>query len=129
MRQRIRLSESQLRNVIAESVKSILNEGIYDYPDGIDHLIFLSENDSECYDILMDIVRMVKKKYDRGVEISSEVLADSSVMKKYQQFAFRKFRHEQPDISRLSPRMFREYVSENIVERIKFGEYSWMDKK
>lgn len=35
MRQTIRLTESELRNMITESVKRALNEGIYDYPDGI----------------------------------------------------------------------------------------------
>ena len=48
MRKTIRLRESELRTIISESVKRILNEGIYDYPDGIDHLILLAENDLEC---------------------------------------------------------------------------------
>ena len=51
MKKTIRLTETDLKRMIAESVRNALNEGIYDYPDGIDHLIFLFENDRECYDL------------------------------------------------------------------------------
>ena len=55
MKKTIRLTESGLRHIISETVKRVLNEGIYDYPDGIDHLILLAENDRECYDIFWNI--------------------------------------------------------------------------
>ena len=96
MKKTIRLTESSLKRIISETVKRILNEGIYDYPDGIDHLILLAESDRECCDIFWDIVQMLKKKYNKGVDLSLEVLTNSSIMKQYQQFVFRKFRNEQP---------------------------------
>lgn len=123
MKQTIRLTESELRNMITESVKRALNEGIYDYPDGIDHLIFLAENDRECYDIFWSIVQMLKKKYDKGVDLQLDLLKDSSIMKKYQQFVFRKFRNEQPMLSKDTPRLFREYIANQMIERITSGEY------
>lgn len=119
----IRLSESSLRHIISETVKRVLNEGIYDYPDGIDHLILLAENDRECWDIFWDIVQMLKKKYNKGVDLSLEVLTNSSIMKKYQQFVFRKFRNEQPMLSKDTPRLFREYMAQRMIERITSGEY------
>lgn len=125
MRQTIRLKESQLKNIIAESVKRILNEGIYDYPDGIDYLILDSENDFDCMQILDNIARMLCKKYDKGVELSTDILANSSALKKYQQFVFRKFKYDQADMPRIAPRMFREYVADKLIEKVQNGEYSF----
>ena len=62
MKKTIRLTENEFKRLISESVKRVLNEGIYDYPDGIDHLILLAENDTECYNIFWFIVQMLKKK-------------------------------------------------------------------
>ena len=123
MKKTIRLTESDLKRMIAESVRNALNEGIYDYPDGIDHLIFLSENDRECYDLFWQIVQMLKKKHDKGVELSVDLLTNSSVMKKYQQFVFRKFRNEQPMITKETPYLFRKYIAEEMIERINEGLY------
>lgn len=123
MRKTIRLTENELRRMISESVKSVLNEGIYDYPDGIDHLILMAENDKECYDIFWNIVQMLKKKYDKGIELSVDLLTNSSIMKKYQQFVFRKFRKEQPMLSKDTPRLFREYMAQRMIDRITSGEY------
>lgn len=123
MKKTITLTESSLRHIISETVKRVLNEGIYDYPDGIDHLILLAENDRECYDIFWNIVQMLKKKYNKGADLSLEVLANSSIMKKYQQFVFRKFRNEQPMLSNDTPRLFREYMAQRMIERITSGEY------
>ena len=36
MKQTIRLTESELRNLISESVVKILNEGMYGFPDDCD---------------------------------------------------------------------------------------------
>ena len=43
----IRLTESELRNYITESVKRALNEGMYGYPDDCDQMILAYENDRE----------------------------------------------------------------------------------
>ncbi len=123
MRRTIRLTENELRRMISESVKRILNEGIYDYPDGIDHLILLAENDRECYDIFWNIVQMLKKKYDKGAELSVDLLVNSSIMKKYQQFVFRKYKSEQPMLSKETPYLFRKYMAERMIDRITSGEY------
>ena len=123
MKKTIRLTENEFKRLISESVKRVLNEGIYDYPDGIDHLILLAENDRECYDIFWNIVQMLKKKYDKGVDLSVDLLTNSSVMKKYQQFVFRKYKGEQPTLSKETPYLFRKYMAERIIDRISDGEY------
>lgn len=123
MKRTIRLTENELKTMISESVKKVLKEGIYDYPDGIDHLILLAENDRECYDIFWNIVQMLKKKYDKGVELSVDLLTNSSIMKKYQQFVFRKYKNEQPMISKETPYLFRKYMAERMIDRITSGEY------
>ena len=115
--------EKTLKEFIDKSVRKALNEGIYNYPDGIDHLILLSENDRECYDIFWGIVKMLRKKFDKGLELSVEKLTNSSIMKKYQQFCFRKFKNEQGIISKDAPYQFRRYMSERIIDRINGGEY------
>ena len=123
MKRTIRLTENELKRMISESVKRVLNEGIYDYPDGIDHLILMAENDRECYDIFWNIVQMLKKKYDKGVELSVDLLTNSSIMKKYQQFVFRKYKSEQPMLSKETPNLFRKYMAERMIDRITSGEY------
>jgi hypothetical protein len=123
MKKTIRLTENELKRLISESLKRVLNEGIYDYPDGIDHLILLAENDRECHDIFWNIVQMLKKKYDKGVDLSVDLLTNSSVMKKYQQFVFRKYKGEQPTLSKETPYLFRKYMAERIIDRISDGEY------
>lgn len=123
MKRTIRLTENELKTMISESVKKVLKEGIYDYPDGIDHLILMAENDRECYDIFWNIVQMLKKKYDKGVELSVDLLTNSSIMKKYQQFVFRKYKSEQPMLSKETPYLFRKYMAERMIDRITSGEY------
>ncbi len=123
MKRTIRLTENELKTMISESVKKVLKEGIYDYPDGIDHLILLAENDRECYDIFWNIVKMLKKKVEKGVELSVDILSNSSIMKKYQQFVFRKYKSEQPMFSGETPRLFREYMAQRMIDRINSGEY------
>lgn len=115
--------EKTLKEFIDKSVRKALNEGIYNYPDGIDHLILLSENDKDCYDIFWNIVSVLKKKFDKGVELSIDKLVNSSIMKKYQQYCFRKFKHEQDVIGKDAPYQFRRYMSERIIDRINGGEY------
>lgn len=139
MKKIIKLKESELKTMISETVKKTLNEmkyknisvkksnslneGVYEYPDTIDELILDSENDRECYDYYWSIVQMLKKKLQRGVDLSVDVLANSSIMKKYQQFVFRKFGNVQMDRNKKSPLLFRQYISQRIIERLKSGEY------
>lgn len=122
---RRRINEKRLNNIIAESIKSVLNEGAYGYPDTVDSILVCSENDRECYDIYAEIVRMLVKKHKNGVKLSREQLANSSVMKKYQQFCFRKFKSEQEDLdSRISPSAFRNYVANRMIDDIEDGLYN-----
>ena len=139
MKKIIKLKESELKTMISETVKKTLNEmkyknisvkkskslneGVYDYPDTIDELILDSENDRECYDYYWSIVQMLKKKLQKGIDLSVDVLANSSIMKKYQQFVFRKFGNVQMDRNKKSPLLFRQYISQRIIERLKSGEY------
>ena len=92
MKQTIKLRESELKRIITESVKMILSEGIYGYPDDCDQMILAFENDNECMKYFEDIARMLDKKYKRGIQLNIDLLANSSVLKKFQQFVFRKFK-------------------------------------
>lgn len=113
----------KLNEMISNTVEQVINEGIYDYPDGIDHIIFLSDNDRECYDIYQAIKDMLVKKAKRGVELSVEVLANSSVMKKYQQLCFRKFKKDQIEqgiFDQTAPAAFRQYTAERMIEDVNY---------
>ena len=119
MAKKIRLTENQLMHIINESVRKMLNEGIYGYPDGIDDIILLSENDRECYDIWWQLFNSLMKKARKGVELSVERLAESSWMKKYQQYCFRKFKKEQENYNpSTSPKLFRNYMAERMIEDV-----------
>ena len=124
MKQTIRLKENQLKQIIAESVRKVLNEGMYGYPDDCDQIILAYENDRECMSIYEDIMRMLLKKHKRGVELSFDALVNSSVMKKFQQFVFRKFKKYQDGMTSGTPYSFREYVANRMIEDIRDDAYS-----
>lgn len=109
----------RLDDIVAESIRKVVNEGIYDYPDGIDHILFLVENDRECYDVYWSIVKALFKKSMKGVELSAERLTNSPVMKKFQQLCFRKFKGEQMSQGEFDPATapyeFRKYMAEKIL--------------
>lgn len=109
-------------------IKSNLNEGIYDYPDGIDHIIFLSENDRELYDEYCQIAKACMKLYKKDVQLTLEHLMESSIMKKYQQHCFKKYAKEQQGLDRMnSPREFRRFIAEKIIDEVVNG--AWDDKE
>lgn len=113
--------DQKLRNIIKESVKRYLNEGVYDYPDYADIIILDAENDSELYNkFYWPMVLMLVKKIKKGVNLDKSVLADSSMLKKYQQLAFRKYRQEQMEDgvydAKISPKVFRDHVAERMIE-------------
>lgn len=119
-----RINETRLNSIISETIKSVLNEGAYGYPDTVDGILLCSENDRECHNIYEEIVRMLVKKHKKGVKLSREHLANSNVMKKYQKFCFRKYKSEQEDLdSRLSPSTFRNYVANRMIDDIEDGLY------
>lgn len=124
MKQKIRLTETDLHRIISESVKKVLNEGLYGYPDDIDQIILCYENDAQCMRIYEDIVRMLLKKAKRGVELSFDILVNSSILKKFQQMAFRLFKQYQDNMTRESPYNFRKYVAEKMLYNIEEGIYS-----
>ncbi|MBP5454889.1 MAG: hypothetical protein J6Y37_00120, partial [Paludibacteraceae bacterium] len=122
-----RLTEAQLNRIVMEAATRLINEGIYGYPDGIDHIILLYENDSECMGIYDNIVRMLLKKAAK-TQLDPQILANSSIMKKFQQYVFRKFRGEQRREGTFDPRTapyeFRQYVANKMVNDINDGIYS-----
>ncbi len=118
----IHLNKQRLHRIIKESVNKVLNEGVYGYPDDIDMIILCAKNDRDCYDLYENLFRMVAKKYARGVELDVDFLANSSLMKKYQQFCFRKFKNEQGIITKSSPYNFRRYMAERMIEDIKLQQ-------
>lgn len=108
--------------------KKYLQEGAYGYPDTIDGILLLSENDRECHDMYSQIAKAVNKIYKRDAKVSFERLVDSSVMKKYQQMCFRKFGKEQPDVNRTeSPKRFRAYVAKKMIDEVLNGQ--WDEQK
>lgn len=124
MRRRVRLTESDLQNIIAETVKKVINEGLYGYPDDIDQIILCYENDAQCMKVYESIVQMLLKKAKRGVELSFDILVNSSVLKKFQQMAFRLFKQYQDNMTKESPYNFRKYVAEKMLYNIEEGIYS-----
>lgn len=121
------VSESKLNTAIQKSIKKVLNEGIYDYPDGIDHIIFLSENDRELYEEYQQIAKACMKLYKKDVQLTLERLMESSIMKRYQQHCFRKYAKEQQGLDRMnSPREFRRFIAEKIIDEVVNG--AWDDK-
>ena len=109
------INENRLNRIVSSVIKRYLNEGAYDYPDGVDGIILLMDNDRECHSLYTEIVRMLKKKKQKGVDLNLNVLAESSMMKKFQQFCFRKFKHEQEGMTKDSPRVFRFFVAERMI--------------
>ena len=108
--------------------KKGLNEGIYDYPDGIDHIIFLSENDRELYDEYRQIAKACMKLYKKDVQLTLERLMESSIMKRYQQHCFKKYAKEQQGLDRMnSPREFRRFIAEKIIDEVVNG--AWDDRE
>lgn len=121
----IRLTESELRNYITESVKRALNEGMYGYPDDCDQMILAYKNDRESMKYFEDIARMLDKKIKRGVELDFNALVNSSILKKFQQFVFRNFKQWQDNMTRQTPYNFRAYVAERLIEQVNNGEYDF----
>ena len=104
--------------------KKYIQEGAYGYPDTIDTILLLSENDRECYNMYSQIAKAVNKIYKRDAKVTFERLVDSSVMKKYQQMCFRKFGKEQPDVNRTeSPKRFRAYVAKKMIDEVLNGQW------
>lgn len=125
MKQTIKLRESELKRIITESVKMVLREGMYGYPDDCDQIILAYENDRECMRYFEDIARMLDKKYKRGVQLDVDLLVNSSVLKKFQQFVFKKFKQWQENVTRETPYNFRAYVANRLIEKIENGEYDF----
>lgn len=125
MKQTIKLRESELKRIITESVKMILREGLYGYPDDCDQIILAYENDRECMRYFEDIARMLDKKYKRGIQLDIDLLVNSSVLKKFQQFVFKKFKQQQENMTRETPYNFRAYVANRLIEEVENGEYDF----
>lgn len=125
MKQTIKLRESELKRIITESVKMVLREGMYGYPDDCDQIILAYENDRECMRYFEDIARMLDKKYKRGVQLDVDLLVNSSVLKKFQQFVFKKFKQWQENMTRETPYNFRAYVANRLIEKVENGEYDF----
>ena len=110
---------------VTESKKIGLQEGIYGFPDECDQIILAYQNDRECMGIYDDIVKMLLKKVAKGIELNFDLLVNSSVLKKFQQFVFRKFKQFQDTpMTRNTPYIFREYVAKRMLEQIANGEFS-----
>ena len=125
MKQTIKLRESELKRIITESVKMVLREGMYGYPDDCDQIILAYENDRECMRYFEDIARIKKKKNKRGIQLDIDLLVNSSVLKKFQQFVFKKFKQWQENVTRETPYNFRAYVANRLIEKVENGEYDF----
>ena len=125
MKQTIKLSESELKRIITESVKMVLSEGLYGYPDDCDQIILAYENDRECMRYFEDIARMLDKKYKRGVQLDVDLLVNSSVLKKFQQIVFKKFKQYQENMTSKTAYNFRAYVANRLIEKVENGEYNF----
>ena len=121
----IRLTESDLHKIVKKSVNKLINEGMYGYPDEIDQIILCAENDREWMAIYDNIARALLKKKNRGIDLSFDVLVNSSVFKKLQQLAFRKFKqYQDTPMSRTAPYEFRKYMANRMLFQVENGEYT-----
>ena len=130
MKQTIRLTESELRNLISESVVKILNEGMYGFPDDCDQIILAYQHDRECMNLYENIIRMLLKKRKSVDNLSFDILVNSSIMKKFQQFVFKKFKqYQDTPMSKNTPYTFREYVANRMLDQIENNEYDNLLKR
>lgn len=125
-----RLTEGILRCIIAEEIKKeadhkklVESDTLYGYPETVDRIILDSDNNEACrrqYDEM--VRRLAAKDFD---SLTVERLENSSWMRKYQQLCFRMCGYDQGNIDpRTSPRLFRHFVAERMIEEIKDGDYS-----
>lgn len=125
-----RLTEGILRRIIAEEIKKetdhkklVESDTLYGYPETVDRIILDSDNNEACrrqYDEMAR--RLAAKDFD---SLTVERLENSSWMRKYQQLCFRMCGYDQDNIDpRTSPRLFRHFVAERMIEEIKDGDYS-----
>ena len=76
--------------------------------------------------VLIIVLRNLKNKVQVKIYViihARESLVMRIFMKKYQQLVFRKYKGEQPMRSKETPRLFREYMAQRMIERINGGEY------
>lgn len=124
----VKCNKSKIKQIVKESIRRIINEGVYGYPDTVDSIILCSENDRQLYDEYSQIAKAVNKIHNRGKEVTAERLVDSSILKKYQQHCFRKYGTENPDLDRKnSPRIFREFIANKIIDEVLNGQ--WDEQK
>lgn len=125
-----RLTEGILRRIIAEEIKKetdhkklVESDTLYGYPETVDRIILDSDNNEACRRQYNEMVRrLAAKDFD---SLTVERLENSSWMRKYQQLCFRMCGYDQGNIDpRTSPRLFRHFVAERMIEEIKDGDYS-----
>lgn len=101
-----------------------LMEGIYGYPDTVDKIILMFENDRDCMSMYGEMAKSLARKANKGVQLDAATLANSSWMKQFQQMCFRRFAGEQPDLNRTSsPALFRNYVADKMLDAIENGQF------
>ena len=118
-----------LDKIINESVKKVLREGLYGYPDDLDQIILAFNSDGECYRVYERILMSLLKKVNRGVELDFNTLVNSSVMKKLQSMILRKFKRYQNNFTKESYYKLREYIARKMFEDIEEGNYTYDDNK
>ena len=130
MRKRVKLTEEGLKNLISKSINGIINEGMYGYPDDCDQIILAYQHDRESMELYESIIQTLLKKHKKGVNLSFDILVNSGVMKKFQQYVFRKFKqYQDTPMLRSTPYTFREYVANRMIEQIENGEYELKENK
>lgn len=125
-----RLTEGILRRIIAEEIKKeavrkklVENDTLYGYPETVDRIILDSDNNEACRRQYDEMARRLATKDFENLTV--ERLENSSWMRKYQQLCFRMCGYDQDNIDpRTSPRLFRHFVAERMIEEIKDGDYS-----
>ena len=125
-----RLTEDILRQIIVEEInketdhkKLVESDTLYGYPETIDRIILDSDNNETCRRHYEEMARSLAMKDIEGLTV--ERLENSSWMKKYQQLCFRVCGYDQANLDpRTSPRLFRHFVAERLIDDIRDGNYS-----
>lgn len=117
----MKVTETQLRKIIRESIENMFNTQKEGRMGNVEDLILYADNDRAVYDRISMVANALKKKADKGMEISMSKLVNSSVMRKITQFAIGNYNKEFDEIYTFTPSeklSLRTHLSEHIMDML-----------
>ena len=125
-KQVIKLTESELKHIIKESVERILEESKYaGMDDSWSDVAVFGENERDIYDMLWRVKEALQKKIARGEEVSKDRLANSSILFRAAQISLKRFNEYNKEadmppfvMDNEAKRGLREYYAQKILDWI-----------